>query len=443
MKIVIIGAGSAQFSANIVRDLCVNKGLYGSHVTFVDINDERLDFVLRFAAKLARELDARYTFSKSRDIRESLRGADFVINTAAVAGEWGGAQAELLERHGYYRYYDIGDLTQMVFFLETARLIEAEAPNAWLIQSANPVFEGCTLVTRETSVKTIGLCHGHYGYLEVADVLGLEREHVQANMVGFNHWIWMTEFRYKGADAYPLVDRWIAEKSQDYWAKGGFRFSEQQMSPAAIQQYQLYGLMPIGDTPRFAAWWQNTDLDTKKRWFCGGPGGFDSPEGWAAYVAEITENLNKMQAVVADDALKASDVFPPKQSGEQIVPIINSLVNDVAGTYQVNIPNRGHVIKGFPEDLVIECRALINSGGVYGIDEPRLPQRLMAGAMYPRHARAEAILQAAIGGRAEDILSLLLLDWRTKNEAQAQGFLDEWLGDKRNVYVRRQLGMDD
>ena len=49
--------------------------------------------------------------------------------------------------------------------LSVARDVERICPDAWLIQSGNPVFDGCTLLHRETNAKVIGLCHGHYGYL--------------------------------------------------------------------------------------------------------------------------------------------------------------------------------------------------------------------------------------------------------------------------------------
>ena len=40
----------------------------------------------------------------------------------------------------------------------------------------------------------------------VARILGLDLEHVTAQMPGFNHWIWMTDFRYEGENAYPLLE---------------------------------------------------------------------------------------------------------------------------------------------------------------------------------------------------------------------------------------------
>jgi len=210
VKITIIGAGSAQFSAGLVRDLCVNPGLHGSHVAFMDVDAHRLAMVMRLAERLAAELKTPLTFSKTLDRIEALKGADFVINTAQVGGHaWTEAQRSMAEKHGYYRGARLHDLPQAAFFLDVAHDMERYCPNAWLIQSANPVFEGCTLMARETKIKVLGLCHGHYGYREVANVLGLDLKDVSAQMPGFNHWIWMTDFRYKGQNAYPLLDEWI------------------------------------------------------------------------------------------------------------------------------------------------------------------------------------------------------------------------------------------
>jgi alpha-galactosidase len=90
--------------------------------------------------------------------------------------------------------------------------------DAWLIQSGNPVYDGCTLMTRETQLKIVGLCHGHYGYKRMAQVLGLDVEHVTCQAPGLNQVIYATHFEYRGKDAYPLLDEWIATKSEHFWA---------------------------------------------------------------------------------------------------------------------------------------------------------------------------------------------------------------------------------
>ena len=172
VKIVIIGAGSASFSGTIVRDLCVNTGLRGSHVVFMDVDQSRLDLVLRVAERLSDELGASLSFSKTTNRQKAMQGADFVLNTAQVGGHnWVEDQRILAENHGYYRGAKLHDFGQAAFFLDVASDVESICPDAWLIQIANPVFVGCTLLHRATIVKVVGLCLGLFGYRYIARVL--------------------------------------------------------------------------------------------------------------------------------------------------------------------------------------------------------------------------------------------------------------------------------
>lgn len=437
VKIAIIGAGSATFSAGIVRDLCVNSGLHGSHVALMDIDESRLDRIDRLAERLSDELDAGLSFSTTTERSQALDGADFVINTAQVGGHgWTEAQRSLAEKHGYYRGARLHNFGQAAFHLEVARDVERICPHAWIMQSANPVFEGCTLMTRETGAQVVGLCHGHYGYRDIARVLGLELEHVSAQMPGFNHWIWMTDFSYRGQDAYPLIDEWIETRAEAYWAEDNRRYSDTQMSRAAIHQYRLFGLMPIGDTPRFAGWWYHTDLGTKQHWY-GRLGGFDSEIGWGQYLEDITAKVQRVEQAALNEERPITETFKPVQSGEQIVPIIDSLVNDVERTYQVNVPNEGHIVKGFPEDLVIECQGVVSSAGIRGVMARPFPSKLMAGAMIPRWHEAELMVEALRTGDRDLVLLYLLQDGRTRGLEQAEALVNEWLADPRNERLQR------
>jgi alpha-galactosidase len=121
------------------------------------------------------------------------------------------------------------------------------------------------------------------------------------------------------------------------------------------------------------------------------------------------------------------------QSNEQIVPIINSLVNDARGTYQVNIPNTGQLIKGFPEDLVVECEAIVDGAGIRGLPQPALPRKVMVGAMIPRWQRAEQMVEALVSGDRDILLHYVLNDPRTRSLEQAERMLSEWLGHPKNA----------
>src|SRR5690349_18043530 len=84
IKVSVIGAGSAQFSLGLVKDLCLTPGLSGSLVSFMDIDADRLDMIEKLARRYAKELGSDLRFERTAERAASLRDADFVINTASV-----------------------------------------------------------------------------------------------------------------------------------------------------------------------------------------------------------------------------------------------------------------------------------------------------------------------------------------------------------------------
>jgi len=103
VKISIVGAGSATFSLSLIKDMCLTPSLEGSTVSFMDISKERLDAVHALCRRYAKELGVGLKLEKTMDRKESLRDADFVINTALVVGYRGyregcGVQARLQVR---------------------------------------------------------------------------------------------------------------------------------------------------------------------------------------------------------------------------------------------------------------------------------------------------------------------------------------------------------
>ncbi len=147
-----------------------------------------------------------------------------------------------------------------------------------------------------------------------------------------------------------------------------------------------------------------------------------------------------VERAALDSTRPITDEFPAKKTDEQIVPIINSIVHDQPALYQVNIPNTGQILPGFPEDLVIECQAVGSAAGIRGIAAPPMPPRVFTGAMIPRWQRAELVVESFRQGDPQLLLAYLLYDQRTKSLEQAEGLIDEWLADPRNRRVARQFG---
>lgn len=171
---------------------------------------------------------------------------------AVKIGGYGPQEEErkIAEEAGYYRgigdrvpcyYGGIGAYHQFRFLMDLAHDMEELCPDAWLIQTANPVFDGTNLITRQTNLKAVGVCHGHFAFRHVAETLGLELANTDTQMAGFNHYILLTKFLYQGEDAYPLIDRWIEDESESFWRDGEY---VEEMSPGVVDAYRLYGLFP-------------------------------------------------------------------------------------------------------------------------------------------------------------------------------------------------------
>jgi alpha-galactosidase len=450
IKLGVIGAGSAVFSLGLVRDLCLQGSLAGSTVTFMDVDRERLELITRLAERYVDELGIDLRFEQTLEREVALRDADFVLNTALDGGhEPEEAGRRLAAEHGYYRGVRLQtNLKQYALMLSVARDVERICPRAWLLQSSNPVFEGCTLMARETGARVIGLCHGFYGYRQLAQAIGVDPDEVEWEAPGVNHWIYLTRFRHRGEDLYPRLDRWIEEQADAYWGAFRGRYSESQLSRAAIDHYRRVGLMPIGDAARtFSEWYYHTDLETKRRWY-GYLGGFDSELGWARYLERLEGNLRRIREVATDGSRRVTEVIPPERTREIQVPLIDAIANDRPGIYQVNVPNRG-AIEGVAPDVVVEGKALVDAAGARLLHVGPLAEKLMHLVLGPRIAKAERELAAFRHGDRDLLLGCLLLDdHRTRSLEQAERYLDAmlalpWNDDLRGRFRaprRRPLG---
>ncbi|HEU5012255.1 MAG TPA: hypothetical protein VFT66_06905 [Roseiflexaceae bacterium] len=431
IRISVIGAGSAQFSLGLVKDLCLTESLAGSEVCFMDINQDRLDMIHKLAARYADELGAGLRFQSTTDRATALQDSDFVIDTAAVKSHHHQrAMRELAEKkHGYY--YGRVHLTsfyQYELMLEVARDMERICPDAWLIMSGNPVFQGCTLLTRETSIKVCGLCHGHYGVHSIAETLGLDPQRVTWQAPGLNHNIWLTHFIYDGKDAYPLIDEWIATKGEEYWRTHvATRTHDIQMSRGAVHQYHMYGLFPIGDTPRRGGWWYHNDLATKKYWFGEPWGGPDTELARPMFVQNLEERIAEMTRLANDPKASLVESLGSEKTREQQVPIIDALVNNNEGHFQVNVPNRG-ALKGVPDDVVVELPAVINQMGIQTLHVGALPPKIMYEQILPEWLEMERDLESFKTGDRSMLLYNVLDSKQTRSYEHAVEVLEDLLG---------------
>ncbi|HEV2122410.1 MAG TPA: hypothetical protein VGW38_06520, partial [Chloroflexota bacterium] len=264
--------------------------------------------------------------------------------------------------------------------------------------------------------------------MSICNVLGLDPAKVTWQAPGVNHCIWLTHFLYEGENAYPILDRWIAEQGPHYWETHvATRTHDIQMSRGTIHMYQMFGLMPIGDSPRQAAWWYHTDIDTKMRWFGQPWGGPDTELARPVHVEGLEKRLAQIDAVLKDPEAKVADVFGRTKTREQQVPIIDALANGVGGMFQINFPNKGRVVEGIAEDVAVETQAWIDQTGVNPLRLTPLPKKILLEVIEPKVNTMERGLEAYLTGDKTMLLYNILANHQTRSYDQAVEVLEDLL----------------
>src|ERR1039458_888448 len=90
IKLTFVGAGSIEFTRNVVTDLCRYPEFRGGlHLALYDISAQRLAHSERLATRIAAQTGCGAVVSATRDRREALAGAAHVLNE----GQGGGGRA--------------------------------------------------------------------------------------------------------------------------------------------------------------------------------------------------------------------------------------------------------------------------------------------------------------------------------------------------------------
>src|SRR4029077_20098675 len=215
-KSTLIGAGSTVFARNLLGDILGHEELAGSEIALFDIDRERLATSELVARRGAETLDAPAKIVATTDRRAALDGADYAINMIQVGGyepctvtdfevpkEFGLRQtiADTLGIGGIMR-----GLRTIPVILDMCRDMEELCPDVWFLNYTNPMAMNCRAVSRETSVRTVGLCHSVQGTaFELSVDLGIPYREIDYLAAGINHMAFYLRFSRDGEDLYPRL----------------------------------------------------------------------------------------------------------------------------------------------------------------------------------------------------------------------------------------------
>jgi 6-phospho-beta-glucosidase len=212
MKMTLLGSGvRAPF---VLRGLAAGQAELGlDEVVLHDTDPERLELMTALGAHLCEGWGATFSVRGDPDADAAIAGARFVFSAIRPGREAARAvDEEVPLKAGLLGQETTGPggfamaLRTIPAMLEVARVIEAEAPDALLVNFTNPVGIVMQALHDHSNVRAVGICDGPISMQRsVAGFLGLPRAQVHADYFGLNHCGWIHRVLVDGDDRLPEV----------------------------------------------------------------------------------------------------------------------------------------------------------------------------------------------------------------------------------------------
>ena len=422
-RIAFIGAGSVEFTRNLLGDIFSFPELADAEIVLHDIDEERLATAEAMARWTSGALGAQARISTTTDRRRALDGADFAVNVIQV----GGHAATLLDFEIPKKYglrQTIADTSGVGAVFRALRTIPvmrgiaddmAElCPDAWMLNYTNPMAMNCWAWYEGSPQQNIvGLCHSIQNTSrQVAEYVGVPPEEITFHGAGVNHMSWVLRVEHDGRSLYPALDAAIAADPEGLGRH------------VRVQVYKRFGYFPTESSEHFAEyvpWFMRDEAEIER---------LRIPVG--EYVRRSEENLE----MYAEEKrmLAAGEPFEIERSGEYAALIIHSMVTGVPRTVYGNVRNTG-LITNLPQDDCVEVPCLVDRAGLQPTHVGDLPAQCAALDRTFLNV-VELTVRAALEGDRGRVLQAVTLDpnaGAVLSLAQMEALVDEMLAAEREM----------
>ena len=422
VKLVLVGAGSLQFGAQLLGDVFQSKELSNAEIVFNDINPAAVEKTRALAQQYVEANGLRHSIRVESDLNQALAGADFVVIMIEVGDrfklwdmDW-----KIPLQYGVRQVYGENGGPGGLFhalrivppILEICAAVAENAPDATIFNFSNPMSRICTTVHRKfPDLRFVGMCH-EIASLErhLPPMLKQPRENIRYRAAGLNHFSVLAEITYadSGRDAYPDVRK---------LAPGYF---------ATLPGYSeiLAAARRTGKSVRTEGWMEieRGEIDEVRDWsdrwlfreilerFDVLPITTDSHFGeYLSWASEVSDHRGILDFFnyYRDFLGSVTPVIKPETS-ERMVPIMEAMLT--GNEYEeaaVNIPNAGF-IANLPEWLAVEVPARVKKSGLHGIpvDLPAGVRGMLTNQIGIHDMTACAVLE----GSRDLVIQALLVD---------------------------------
>lgn len=425
-RITIVGGGSYHWAPRLLADFANTPSLNEVEVVLHDLDEERMKRMEELGREVARRRGIGLEVRAEADRRTALTGADFVVSAFSVGGfDSMQHDIEIPQRYGIRQ--PIGDsvgpggvmraLRSVPVILDIARDIEAIAPGAWLLNVTNPLTALCRAVTRETPVRTVGLCNEWIGTTFILSLLfDCGMNDINPVLGGVNHFPLATSMTVKGVDGFGMLRSMLADP-EDAAEQGIW------MDPPEAMHWQK-----VSSGPR----WTTLDVIANNRvrfelfhrfGVLTGSGehhavefmpGFVHPTNnhgrdWRVHHYGMPGHRADADSDVAHyEAMRDADDVTRMPSGELVASLLDAMVTGHPRSLPVNLPNDGNVMN-VPDRSVVEIIGVADEKGVRGRDQTTVPG-VMGEYLRRINVVQEWTVEAALTGDRTLVLEAMLAD---------------------------------
>jgi alpha-galactosidase len=398
--IVIIGAGSVEFTRELLGDILSFPELGSVRVVLHDIDVGRLETAEAIARATARAAGAQPEVVATLDRRRALDGADYVVNVIQVGmHEATVRDFEIPSKYGLKQ--TIGDtigiggifrgLRTFPVLADIARDMEQVCPDAWLLNYTNPMAMNVTYLHHVAPrLKVLGLCHSVYwtmiGLCELVDV---PFEEVSYWSAGVNHQAWVLRWERGGQDLYPLLDQRIASDPE-------------LRRRVRVDMYRRLGYYPTETSEHsseYVPWYLRHSAEVDRLRINVGE-----------YVSISEANLAEYARVRAE--LGGADTLPIDAGSTEYAPqVIHSLETGTARVISANVVNEG-LITNLSDGRAVEVPTMLDALGAHPMKVGDLPPQCAAlnrGFLGP----VELAVRAAVDGDPRLVRAAAMVDPNT------------------------------
>lgn len=418
-KIVLIGAGSLQFGLGTAGTILESEILKESVICLHDINAESLDLVRQAVQSAIDERKLDLTLESTTNRMDALKNADFIINSIEIAPRFDlwRQDYEIPRKFGNRQIF--GENGGPGGFFHSLRIIPPildicddimkTCPTALFINFSNPMSRICLAISRKhPELKFVGLCHEiEFARQNLPKILNTPLSNLNIYAGGLNHFgvVLEVKLRDSNKNAYPI----IREKGENYLQ------NMIQMGGLSLIKYILknYGYLPYTQDSHYGEYihWARELADQEN---------VDSfKEMYTEFVLSQGRRIRRL-------IKKGKGAKLVKTDKESAIPIIEGILTDSKHEeMSVNLPNDG-VFTNLPEDLVVECPAIVDKDGLHAVKWGDYPKGLAA--LLRNQASVQDLVVETILTKSKDIaLQALLADPIIESTKNAEKILDEML----------------